>query len=142
MIRQAPPQLRSLDVISTLTPVPSSSLSLPQILSQAVSWQPEAEAVIADCVPPGGKTQSLARRGARVALAYRVLRDAVHDLPDSPPALAASQLLDCHALLVEQALLLAFRPDSPQRERIARHLRGGLGDGGLRLRLLHQQHAA
>jgi len=140
MIKEARSELRSLAAISSLAPVPS--LTLPQVLEQGVAWQLEAEAVLADCAPPGGKTQALARRGARVALAYRVLRDALRDLPDSPSAREASGLLNCHALLVEQALLLAFRPDSPAREKVAQHLRGGLGDGGLRLRLLQQEHAA
>jgi hypothetical protein len=130
------PELRDQRSLAAVSAPPPPSLSLQEVLSDAVGWQPEAEAVIGLSVPAGGKTQGLARRGAQVATVYRVLRDALCQLPDSPARAEADQLLNFHHQLLQQALLLAFRPDSPERERVAAHCRGGLGDAGLRLRLL------
>jgi hypothetical protein len=118
---------------------PLPDLSLPEVLNEAVTWQAEAEAVIALCLPAGGKTQDLARRTGAVATVYRRLREANGRLPRTPAQQEVDRLLNFHEQIVEQALLLGFRPDSPARENIAAHFVGGLADPGQRLRHLRDE---
>ena len=130
------PVLRDPQSLLAVSAPPPPVLTLSEIVQVAVEWQPEAEAVIESCVAPGGKTQALARRGAQVITVFRVLRDSIATLPASPAAAEVDGLLNYHLHLIEQVLLLGFRPDSPERERVAAHCRGGLGEPGFRLRLL------
>jgi hypothetical protein len=112
---------------------PLPELSLAEVLDEAVAWQPEAEAVISLCLPAGGKRQDLARRTGQVATVYRRLREANRRLPHTVAQQEADSLLNFHEQIVEQALLLGFRPDSEARERVAAHFVGGLADPGQRL---------
>lgn len=125
--------------LQALAPPPPPDLTFPEILQEAVAWQEEAEAVIELCVLPGGKTQALARRAGLVITVYRVLREALAALPRSPEHELADRLLDFHRKLLEQVLLLGFRPDSAARERVASHCRGGLASPGAQLRRLYRQ---
>ncbi|HTU03306.1 MAG TPA: hypothetical protein VMG58_15865 [Candidatus Sulfotelmatobacter sp.] len=124
--------LRALESVTARPP----GLTLGEALVLAVSWQPEAEQVIALCILPGGKDANLARRTGRVAWAYHQLREAVRRLEPSAARHEADQLLNYHEQLVDQALLLGYRPDSAERERVAGHFRGGLGGPAERLRRL------
>jgi hypothetical protein len=136
MTRRPDPVLRDPRSLSALSAPPPPALTLREIVEEAVEWQREAESVISLCVVAGGKTQVLARRGAQVTTVYRVLRQSLDALPASSERAEADELLNYHRQLVQQALLLGFRPDSPERERVAAHCRGGLGDPGARLRRL------
>lgn len=135
------PALRDHQALWAVSAPPAPALTLLEILQEAVEWQHEAEAVIELCVPAGGKTQSLARRGAQVATVYRVLRESLSQVPASPTRDEVDLLLNYHHQLLQQALLLAFRTDSPARERVASHCRGGLAEPGRRLRILRWQLA-
>jgi len=138
-MRRASPVLRDARSFGAFAAPPPPSLSLLEIAQEAVDWQAEAESVIACCILPGGKTQVLARRGALVVTVYRVLRDALARLPAAslaPMETELDELLNFHRVLVEQVVLLGFRPDSPARDRIAAQCRGGLAEPGVRLRLL------
>ncbi len=130
------PAMRDAETLFALSVPPPPSLTLREVVEEAVAWQDEAEAVIELCVPAGGKTQVLARRGALVATVYGSLRGSLASLPPSPLVREVEGLVNHHQLLLQQALLLAFRCDSPLRERAAAHCRGGLGDPGRRLRVL------
>lgn len=125
--------------VEQIAEAPLPDLSLPEVLDEAVAWQPEAEAVIALCLPAGGKTQDLARRTAAVATVYRRLREANQRLTRTPAQQEVDRLLNFHEQIVEQALLLGFRPDSPEREKVAARFVGGLADPGQRLRHLHDE---
>lgn len=117
---------------------PLPVLTLAEVLEEAVIWQPEAEEVIARCVAAGGKTADLARHAALVGMAYSVLLDVTRGLSPSAEQQEAVRLLTFHHRLVHEALQLGFRPDSPARERVAAHFRGGLGGPGRRLATLYQ----
>ena len=65
--------------------------------------------------------------------AYHDLRDVVRGLPESAATREVHQLLNHHEQVITQALLLGYRVDSPDREKVAAHFRGGLGDPGRRL---------
>jgi hypothetical protein len=116
-------------------------LTLAEVLEEALIWQPEAEEVIALCVAPGGKTAGLARRTALVATAYSGLLDVARTLSPSPQQQETVRLLVFHHRLVHEALYLGFRPDSPSREQVAAHFRGGLAGPGRRLVALYEEVA-
>jgi hypothetical protein len=118
---------------------PLPTLALVDVLAEARAWQPEAEAVIALCVATGGKTAALARRAALVATVYGRLLDVTRGLPGSPHQREVVLLLTFHHRLLHEARQLGFRPDSPARERVAAHFRGGLADPGRRLLALYEE---
>lgn len=117
---------------------PPPTLTLAEVLEEALIWQPEAEECIAACVASGGKTAGLARRTALVSTAYAGLLEVAQRLAPTPEQQEAVRLLTFHHRLVHEALQLGFRPDSPARERVAAHFRGGLGGPGRRLATLYQ----
>ena len=124
--------------VSEYAVAPPPSLTLGELLEEALIWQPEAEEVIALCVAAGGKTADLARQTAMVATAYSGLLDAARMLPASPQQEEAVRLLTFHHRLVHEALYLGYRPDSPSREQVAAHFRGGLAGPGRQLVALHE----
>jgi hypothetical protein len=89
------------------------------IVWTAVALQPEAEAVIAECLRRGPKGYVLGRRGHAVTSGYFDLREQLRRRRDSPGHRRLEQLLNFHQQIVEQALLLAYRPDSAIRDRVA-----------------------
>lgn len=119
-------------------PVPLPTMTLVEVLAEARSWQREAEEVIDLCVAAGGKTAALARRTGLVATVYSRLLEVARGLPPSPARAEVVRLLTFHHRLLHEALQLGFRPDSPGRERIAAHFRGGLADPGRRLVALYE----
>jgi len=118
---------------------PPPNLTLAEVLEEARLWQSEAEAVIVLCIAAGGKTAALARRTALVATAYSVLLNSARRLPKTPQQQEALRLLTFHHRVVREALYLGFRPDSPARERVASHFRGGLAEPGQRLIALYEE---
>ena len=86
------------------------------IVWTAVALQPEAEAVIVECLRRGPKGYVLGRRGHAVTSGYFDLREQLRRRRDSPGHRRLEQLLKLHQQIVEQALLLAYRPDSAIRD--------------------------
>jgi hypothetical protein len=114
----------------------SGSRALEEVAAAAVALQDDAELVIAWSCSRAPKTAELARRGGAVVRAFAQLREELEDAPPGPDRDRVRRLLAHHEQVVEQALRLAFRPDSPARDRIAGHLRSGLGEPAAQLRSL------
>jgi hypothetical protein len=109
---------------------------LARILREAVALQPAAVEVIDECVANGEKTSDLAREGGHVASAYFRLREEIRLLPQRPELERASQLLNHHQQMVEQALGLAYRPHGPHRDAIAAHMSDRLGQPAFDMRAM------
>lgn len=120
---------------------PPPTLTLAEVLEEALIWQPEAEECIAACVAPGGKTAELARRTALVSTAYAGLLEVAQGLAPTPEQQEAVRLLTFHHRLVHEALYFGFRPDSPSRDQVAARFRGGLAAPGQRLAALYERVA-
>jgi hypothetical protein len=111
---------------------PQARAELLDVVREAVALLSLAEVVVAGCDQPGTKGPEPARSAGRVISAFVRMAGRVRSLPVSEPLRSRiAQLLDYHAVLIEQALLMAY---GEQTERTARARgSGGLGPPAIEL---------
>ena len=110
------------------------------MVREAVALLPAAEVVLAACDQPGSKGTEPARSAGLVASAFIRMAGRVRSLPVREPLRSRIvHLLDYHAELIAQALLMAYG-DRTERQERARG-RGGLGPPATELAKLADQLA-
>ena len=97
---------------------PQARAELLDVVCEAVGLLSLAEVVLAGCDQPGTKGPEPARSAGRVMSAFVRMAGRVRSLPVSEPLRSRiAQLLDYHAELIGQALLMAYGERTERTER-------------------------
>lgn len=94
---------------------------LRQIVLEGADLLDEADQVVAECKQLDDHGAGLAHRGHHVASGYFALRNRIAQLPATDLSRQVEQWLNFEQQIVEQALILGYRPDSPNKARVAEH---------------------
>ena len=117
---------------------PQARAELLDVVREAVALLSLAEVVLAGCDQPGTKGPEPARSAGRVMSAFVRMAGRVRSLPVSEPLRSRiAQLLDYHAELIGQALLMAYGERTERTERARGS--GGLGPPAIELARLADQ---
>jgi len=117
---------------------PQAQAELLDVVREAVALLSLAEVVLAGCDQPGTKGPEPARSAGRVISAFIRMAGRVRSLTVSEPLRSRiAQLLDYHAELIGQALLMAYGEQTERTERARGS--GGLGPPAIELARLADQ---
>jgi hypothetical protein len=117
---------------------PPARAELLDVVREAVALLSLAEVVLAGCDQPGTKGPEPARSAGSVISAFIQMAGRVRSLPVSEPLRSRiAQLLDYHAELIGQALLMAYGEQTERTERARGS--GGLGPPAIELARLADQ---
>jgi len=109
---------------------------LRQIVLAGADLLEEAEQVVAECKQLDDHGADLAHRGHHVASGYFALRNRLTELPATQTSRQVEQWLNFMQQIVEQALILGYRPDSPDKARVAEQFGDPDGSAAEHLRAL------
>lgn len=109
---------------------------LRQIVIDGADLLDEAEQVVAECKQLDDHGADLAHRGHHVASGYFALRNQLAALPPTELTAQVEQWLNFEQQIVEQALILGYRPDSPNKASVAEHFGDPDGAAAAHLREL------
>jgi hypothetical protein len=109
------------------------------IVTRGAALVSGAEAVVREAREMADRGSELGRRGHEIAAEYFHLRQWLARLPATPTTEQVGQALNFEQQMVDQALVLAYRPDSPDKQRLADHF--GDADSAPTRRLLELARA-
>ncbi len=97
------------------------------VIREAAARVRTVEELVQRCKDDTCPGSELARDGGRIMIDYAHLRQRLERLPQTPRVQHVAELLNFEQTLLHQALLYAFRPESPDKWRLLADLGGGRG---------------